>query len=101
AAGARVWVVSEYGHCDVSRPVYLNRALRKAGFLSVRHGPFGEQLETFLSRAFAVCDHQVAQVYVRTPEDVPRIRDVLAGLPRAARRPARRRPAGTRLRPPP
>ena len=32
--GARVWVVSEYGHCDVSRPVYLNRVLRHAGLLS-------------------------------------------------------------------
>ena len=65
--GARVWVVSEYGHCDVSRPVYLNRALRNAGLLEVRRGPFGEQLDPYLSRAFAVCDHQLAHVYVRDP----------------------------------
>ena len=71
-AGARVWVVSEYGHCDVTRPVYLNRALRTAGLLAVRRGPFGEQLDTFQSRAFAVCDHQVAHVYVRDADDVPR-----------------------------
>jgi predicted AlkP superfamily pyrophosphatase or phosphodiesterase len=77
AAGARVWVVSEYGHCDVSKPVYLNRALRKAELLTVRRGPFGEQLEPYLSRAFAVCDHQVAHVYVREPEDIPRVRDVV------------------------
>jgi predicted AlkP superfamily pyrophosphatase or phosphodiesterase len=83
--GARVWVVSEYGHCDVSRPVYLNRVLREAGLLAVRRGPFGEQLETFLSRAFAVCDHQVAHVYVRDSEDVGRARDVLTGLPGVAR----------------
>jgi predicted AlkP superfamily pyrophosphatase or phosphodiesterase len=80
-AGARVWVVSEYGHCDVSRPVYLNRALRAAGLLTVRRGPFGEQLETYLSRAFAVCDHQMAHIYVRDQADVPQTRDVLAGLP--------------------
>jgi predicted AlkP superfamily pyrophosphatase or phosphodiesterase len=85
AAGARVWVVSEYGHCDVTRPVYLNRALREARLLTVRLGPFGEQLETYLSRAFAVCDHQVAHVYVRDPADLPRTRDVLAGLPGVAR----------------
>jgi predicted AlkP superfamily pyrophosphatase or phosphodiesterase len=85
AAGARVWVVSEYGHCDVSRPVYLNRALRVAKLLAVRRGPFGEQLETFLSRAFAVCDHQVAHVYVRDAEDLSRVRDELAGLPGVAR----------------
>jgi predicted AlkP superfamily pyrophosphatase or phosphodiesterase len=85
AAGARVWVVSEYGHCDVSRPVYLNRALREAGLLAVRLGPFGEQLETFQSRAFAVCDHQVAHVYVRDAGDIERTRNAIAGLPGVAR----------------
>jgi hypothetical protein len=83
--GARVWIVSEYGHCDVSRPVYLNRALRDAGLLTVRHGPFGEQLETFLSRAFAVCDHQVAHVYVRELNDISAVRDTMTGLPGMAR----------------
>ncbi|MFO0804996.1 MAG: alkaline phosphatase family protein [Gemmataceae bacterium] len=74
---ARVWVVSEYGHCDVSRPVYLNRVLRSAGLLEVRHGPFGEQLDLYGSRAFAVVDHQLAHVYVRDAEDVLRVRDLL------------------------
>ena len=83
--GARVWVVSEYGHCDVSKPVYLNRALRKAGLLTVRRGPFGEHLETFQSRAFAVCDHQVAHVYVRDAADLRTARDVLSELPGVAR----------------
>jgi predicted AlkP superfamily pyrophosphatase or phosphodiesterase len=85
AVGGRVWILSEYGHCDVSRAVYLNRALREAGLLSVRLGPFGEQLETYLSRAFAVCDHQVAHVYVRDPGDIPRVRDVLIGVPGVAK----------------
>ncbi len=80
SVGGRTWVVSEYGHVDVSRPVYLNRALREAGLLTVRDGPFGETLETFHSRAFAVCDHQLAHVYVADPADRPRVRDVLAGL---------------------
>jgi predicted AlkP superfamily pyrophosphatase or phosphodiesterase len=79
-AGARVWVVSEYGHCDVRQPVYLNRVLRSAGLLTVRRGPFGEQLETYLSPAFAVCDHQVAHVYVRDRHDISRVRDALVGL---------------------
>src|SRR5207249_1382875 len=72
STGARVWVVSEYGHCQVSRTVYPNRALREAGLLSVRLGPFGEQLDTFTSRAFAVCDHQLAHVYVHDPADAPK-----------------------------
>src|SRR4029077_11604871 len=46
AAGARVWVISEYGHCDVHRSVLINRILRRAGYLGVRRGPFGEVLET-------------------------------------------------------
>lgn len=83
--GAQVWVVSEYGHCDVSRPVYLNRVLRTAGLLEVRRGPFGEQLDLYGSRAFAVADHQLAHVYVRDPDDVPRVRDVLAPLAGVAR----------------
>jgi predicted AlkP superfamily pyrophosphatase or phosphodiesterase len=69
ASGARVWIVSEYGHTDVTHPVLLNRALREAGLLKVRPGPFGEMLDTFGSEAFAVCDHQVAHIYLGRPDD--------------------------------
>ena len=85
AAGAQVWVVSEYGHVQVSRPVFLNRVLREAGSLTARPGPFGENLDTFTSRAFAVCDHQLAHVYVRPDNDRPRVRELLAGLKGVAR----------------
>ncbi len=81
AVGARVWVVSEYGHCDVTRPILLNRVLRRGGPPDVRPGPFGEMLDTFGSRAFAVCDHQVAHVYVANADDRARTRDVLAAIP--------------------
>jgi predicted AlkP superfamily pyrophosphatase or phosphodiesterase len=84
-AGARVWVVNEYTHVPVRRAVEPNRALRRAGLLAVREGPFGEQLDTFASRAFAVCDHQMAHVYVADPADLGRVRDLLAGLPGVAR----------------
>ena len=83
--GARVWVVSEYGHVDVSRPILLNRVLREAGFLSVRPGPFGEILDTFGSRAFAVCDHQVAHVHVARPDDLDRVTALIRDLPGVAR----------------
>jgi predicted AlkP superfamily pyrophosphatase or phosphodiesterase len=83
--GARVWVVSEYGHVDVRRPVALNRVLREAGFLSARPGPFGETLDTFGSRAFAVCDHQLAHVYVPRGDDRAPVRDLLIGLPGVSR----------------
>lgn len=84
ANAAEVWVVSEYGHCDVTTPVYLNRVLRKAGYVAVRRGPFGEQLDTFDSRAFAVVDHQVAHVYVKRSSDVAAVVDLLRGVPGVA-----------------
>jgi predicted AlkP superfamily pyrophosphatase or phosphodiesterase len=87
AVGARVWIVSEYGHADVSRPVLLNRVLRQAGLLSVRGGPFGEMLDTFASRAFAVCDHQFAHVYVERSDQaaLEQTRGLLSDLPGVAR----------------
>ncbi len=77
--GARVWVVSEYGHCDVSRAVPINRILRRAGLLSVRSGPFGEVLDTFESSAFAVCDHQIAHIYIKNQNDITKVQDILLG----------------------
>jgi predicted AlkP superfamily pyrophosphatase or phosphodiesterase len=83
--GGGAWVVSEYGHCDVSRPVYLNRILREVGLVAARLGPFGEQLDVFNSRALAVCDHQLAHVYVSDSADLPRVRELLAATPGVAR----------------
>src|SRR5262245_50083404 len=77
AIGRRVWVVSEYGHCDVTMPVYPNRLLRQAGLLAVRPGPFGEHVDLFVSRAFAVCDHQLAHVYIREPHDIELVAEEL------------------------
>jgi predicted AlkP superfamily pyrophosphatase or phosphodiesterase len=82
--GAQVWVVNECAHVPVSRPVYLNRALREAGFLRARPGPFGEQLDTFGSDAFAVCDHQLAHLYV-TNTAIPKVRELVSKLPGVSR----------------
>jgi predicted AlkP superfamily pyrophosphatase or phosphodiesterase len=81
AAGARVWVTNEYAHVPVRQAILPNRALRQAGLLAVRPGPFGETLDTFESRAFAVCDHQVAHIYVKDPRDLGKTRDALEVLP--------------------
>jgi hypothetical protein len=83
--GARVVGLSEYGLVPVRRAVTPNRALREAGLLAVRDGPYGETLEPLRSRAFAVCDHQVAHVHVADPADVAPTRTRLAGLPGVAR----------------
>jgi hypothetical protein len=53
--------------------------------LTVRAGPFGEHLDTFASRAFAVCDHQIAHVCISDPDDIARTRDALGDLPGIAK----------------
>jgi predicted AlkP superfamily pyrophosphatase or phosphodiesterase len=81
ARGAGVVVLSEYGLVPVSRPVDLNRALRRAGLLRVYVQAGMEYLDPWTSRAFAVADHQVAHVYVREARDVPAVAELLAQVP--------------------
>ncbi|MFI6348057.1 nucleotide pyrophosphatase/phosphodiesterase family protein [Streptomyces sp. NPDC050560] len=80
AQGRTVVALSEYGITRVSRPVHLNRALREAGLLDVHTQDGMEYLDPMASRAFAVADHQIAHVYVRRPEDLPAVREALAGV---------------------
>ena len=63
ARGARVVVVSEYGIERADHAVEINRVLRRAGLLEVVRNPAGELIDFGASRAFAVCDHQLAHVY--------------------------------------
>jgi predicted AlkP superfamily pyrophosphatase or phosphodiesterase len=80
-SGAEVVVLSEYGITEVSNPVHINRALRRAGWLRVRDELGREQLDPGASEAFAVADHQLAHVYVASPDLVPEVASVLRGLP--------------------
>ena len=75
---ADVVALSEYAITDVDRPVPLNRILREHGYLSARREITGwETLDCGASRAFAVADHQLAHVYVRRPEDVGPVAQLL------------------------
>ena len=78
---AQVMVVSEYGIEAVDRAIFINRALREAGLLTCSSNAAGELLDTGMSRAFAVCDHQLAHVYVKNPKDLPETRKALEALP--------------------
>ena len=80
AAGVRVVLLSEYGITRATRPVDVNRLLRREGLLHVHHNATGELLDPWTSRAFAVADHQIAHVYIKDPEDLERVRDLLQGL---------------------
>jgi predicted AlkP superfamily pyrophosphatase or phosphodiesterase len=77
ARGAAVLVVSEYGITRVSRPVDVNRLLRRAGWLEVSTQDGMEYLDPWTSRAFAVADHQIAHVYVRDPAEAEAVRHLL------------------------
>ncbi|AVV46588.1 alkaline phosphatase family protein [Streptomyces sp. P3] len=81
AEGRSVVALSEYGITRVSRPVDVNRALRRAGLLEVHTQDGMEYLDPMASRAFAVADHQIAHVYVRRPEDLAATREALTDLP--------------------
>ena len=79
--GATVVAVSEYGLVPVNRPVHINRHLREAGWLHPRQGPFGEMLIPGECEAFAVADHQLAHIYVRNPEQIQAVGDLLESIP--------------------
>ncbi|MFT7463094.1 MAG: putative AlkP superfamily pyrophosphatase or phosphodiesterase [Pseudohongiellaceae bacterium] len=86
AAGMDVLVVSEYGIGATQQVIFPNRALRQAGLLTVLwQDSVGETLDAGASRAFAVCDHQVAHVYVADPNDRRAARRALQGLDGVAR----------------
>lgn len=84
-AGVSVTILSEYGITAVDRPILPNRLLRERGWLVAKDERGHEVLDTFHSRAFAVCDHQVAHVYVRDPALLPEVRAYLAALPGVGR----------------
>ncbi|MDT8363296.1 MAG: alkaline phosphatase family protein [Nitrosomonas sp.] len=77
---ARVLVVSEYSITSVNKPVYINQALRRAGLLNVRLELGLEQLDLANSKAFAVCDHQVANIYINDMKVAPVVKELVASL---------------------
>jgi len=79
--GVEVVVLSEYGITPVSRPVHLNRVLRREGWLSIKDELGRETLDQGGSAAFAIADHQIAHIYVRNPELRPKVKAVLEATP--------------------
>lgn len=77
----QVIVLSEYGITSVNQPVSLNRILRKEGYITVREELGGEVLDAGASRAFAVADHQVAQIYIDDPAEIEPIKQILEEVP--------------------
>lgn len=75
--GVQVVVLSEYGIAPVSRALTPNRTLRAGEFVAIRKEGNREYLDAGASRAFAVCDHQVAHIYVKDASDIEAVRATL------------------------
>lgn len=74
---ANIIILSEYGIEPVEHVVYINRILRIHGFLKIREENGGELLDAGASLAFAVCDHQVAHIYINDKNLIDNISDLL------------------------
>ncbi|NRB50540.1 MAG: alkaline phosphatase family protein [Saprospiraceae bacterium] len=70
-------VLSGYGITPVSRPIHINRLLRKQGLIQVRVERGLELLDAGASQAFAMADHQIAHVYVNDPTQLQTIKGLL------------------------
>lgn len=80
ANGVQVVVLSEYGITPVTRPVRINRMLRERGLITVRDELGLELLDAGASAAFAVCDHQIAHIYVNDRAKLSTVRHALEGM---------------------
>jgi predicted AlkP superfamily pyrophosphatase or phosphodiesterase len=75
--GAEIIILSEYGITNVNRPVHLNRVLRENGLISVKEELGLEVLDPGASIAFAVCDHQLAHIYVKDKDRREEIKEII------------------------
>ena len=64
--GAEMTVVGDYDIESVClAPVFPNKLLREAGLFNVRRIGTRAYPDFYTSRAFAMCDHQIAHVYIK------------------------------------
>ncbi len=81
-AGYELLVFGDYAIAPCAGgPIFPNRILREAGILATRLVKGMLYPDFYASRAFALCDHEVAQVYVRQPDDIPVVHSLLAAVP--------------------
>ena len=78
--GVEVMLVSEYGIEPVKRGIALNKVLRTHGLLELRDELGHEMLVPDECSAFALADHQVAHIYVRSEEMVESVRTIIEGV---------------------
>ncbi len=78
-------ILSEYGITPVTGPVWINREFRRRGWIVCREELGRDQLDPGNCGALAICDHQVAHVYVNRPSLSSEVAGVLAEMDGIAR----------------
>lgn len=79
--GAEIILLSEYGITSVNKPIHINRALRKEGYIQVKDELGLETLDAGTCKAFAVSDHQLAHIYINDPSEKEAVKKLIASLP--------------------
>jgi predicted AlkP superfamily pyrophosphatase or phosphodiesterase len=72
---------SEYAFNDVDNGISINKDLREKGLLYTRTINNKEYIDFEYSKAFAMVDHQIANIYVNTYDDIYNIKKVLEDIP--------------------
>jgi predicted AlkP superfamily pyrophosphatase or phosphodiesterase len=70
-------VFSEYGFNDVNDGISINKLLREKGYLAIRTIKNKEYIDFEYSKAFAMVDHQIANIYIKNPEDKNFVKEIL------------------------
>ncbi len=78
--GYHLVALSEYGIESVQHAVFPNRTFRQEGLLAIHPAVNGSLLDPGNSRAFAVCDHQLAHVYISKRDDIPEVRKLCESM---------------------
>jgi predicted AlkP superfamily pyrophosphatase or phosphodiesterase len=71
---------SEYSFNDVNGSIPINIILRNNGLLNVRNIGDKEYVDFEFSQAFAVVDHQIANIYVKSSNDLKKIVNLLRNI---------------------
>lgn len=82
--GYDIMIWGDYAITMAEQPVFPNHALRDAGLFLCRQIAGRLYPNLYDSRAFAMCDHQVAHVFVSNPDETPAVRNLLSALPGVA-----------------
>ncbi|SFZ90912.1 Predicted pyrophosphatase or phosphodiesterase, AlkP superfamily [Flaviramulus basaltis] len=75
--GVQIILLSEYGINPVKAPFHINRLLREHGYIKIREENGLELLDSGISDAFAMSDHQIAHVYINDKSKLENIKALL------------------------